>query len=507
MTLLSLSPCLLVSPSPTLLVSPSLLVSFTTLLFFFQLGGRDLTSSHEARAAQNAQSMLDTGEWGLPVAFDGTIDLQKPPGYYWMAAAAGWLNGGRMDAWTTRLPAAIAGFATVLLVFGFLRKRPAAAWTAAMVLATAVHFTAIARTARIDVPLTCAVAVSLIAFYRGCDRSARHRHAWHALSAVAAAAGVMLKGPVALALIGPAAVAFLLVERLPFFSPRGTVGQASSLSALLGVLIVAALALPWFLWANHTTGGELVREFFWHHNIDRFAGTSAALATHPGWYYVPRFAADFLPWTPALVFLIAWSLRTGAWRHDRLFRFGLIWFATMFVVLSAAGFKRADYLLPLYPGAAIAFGCAAEAWRRSRAEQRSVRRADRAFGITLAAVVAGWMVMIFVIEPAEQAPEEKQAFAAMIREEAPQPQEIILFRMESHLLAFHLGRPLVTLVEWHDLNDRLATPGPHYVIMPPEYVYATDQIVRSRKLQAIAKLEDYTAAPPERPLVFLRTVE
>jgi 4-amino-4-deoxy-L-arabinose transferase-like glycosyltransferase len=487
-------------------------------LFFFQLGGRDLTSSHEARAAQNAQSMLDTGEWGLPVAFDGTIDLQKPPGYYWLAATAGWLNGGRMDAWTTRLPAAIAGFATVLLVFGFLRKWPAAARMAAMILATAVHFTAIARTARIDVPLTCAVAVSLIAFYRGCDTASRHRLAWHALSAVAAAAGVMLKGPVALALIGPAAVAFLLIERLLFFSPspRGTVGQASSLSdpvrlplasALLGLLIVAALALPWFLWANRATGGDLVREFFWHHNIERFAGTSAALATHPWWYYVPRFAVDFLPWTPALVFLIAWSLRTGAWRHDRLFRFGLVWFATMFVVLSAAGFKRADYLLPLYPGAAIAFGCAAEAWRHSRTEERSVRRADRAFAITIAAVLGGWMVMIFVIEPTEQAPEEKRAFAEMIRKEAPQPQEIILFRMESHLLAFHLGRPLVTLVEWHDLNDRLAKPGPHYVVMPPEYVYATDQIVRSRKLRAIAKLEEYTAAPPEKPLVFLRTVE
>ena len=179
----------------------------------------------------------------------------------------------------------------------------------------------------------------------------------------------------------------------------------------------------------------------------------------------------------------------------------------MFLVLSAAGFKRADYLLPLYPGAAIAFGCAAEAWRHSRREERSVRRADRVVGITIAAVVAGWMVMIFVIEPAEQAPEEKWAFAAMIRKEAPQPQEIILFRMESHLLAFHLGRPLVTLVEWHDLNDRLAKPGPHYVVMPPEYVYATDQIVRSRKLRAIAKLEDYTTAPPKKPLVLLRAVE
>ena len=34
----------------------------------------------------------------------------------------------------------------------------------------------------------------------------------------------------------------------------------------------------------------------------------------------------------------------------------------MFAVLSAARFKRADYLLPPIPFAAIAVGCAAEAW-------------------------------------------------------------------------------------------------------------------------------------------------
>src|SRR5207237_5421308 len=122
---------LLVSLSPCLLV----------LLFFHRLGHRELYSSHEARAAQNAQRILDTGEWGLPVLFDGQADLQKPPGYYWLVAAVGWLNGGRVDPWAARLPAALAGLLTVLMVFGFLRRegRPTAAWVAAVALATAVH--------------------------------------------------------------------------------------------------------------------------------------------------------------------------------------------------------------------------------------------------------------------------------------------------------------------------------------------------------------------------------
>ena len=59
-----------------------------------RLGHRDLYSSHEARAAQNAQRMLDTGAWSLPVLFDGQADLQKPPGFYWLVAVIGRLNGG-----------------------------------------------------------------------------------------------------------------------------------------------------------------------------------------------------------------------------------------------------------------------------------------------------------------------------------------------------------------------------------------------------------------------------
>ena len=61
-------------------------------LFFHKLGDRDLSSSHEARAAQHAQMMLDTGDWLLPRLFDKRVELQKPPCYYWCVALLGWLT-------------------------------------------------------------------------------------------------------------------------------------------------------------------------------------------------------------------------------------------------------------------------------------------------------------------------------------------------------------------------------------------------------------------------------
>jgi hypothetical protein len=266
----------------------------------------------------------------------------------------------------------------------------------------------------------------------------------------------------------------------------------------VGTAIVLALSAPWFLWASHATQGEFFRIFFWHHNFERFAGTSPTLASHPWWYYLPRFAADFLPWTPTLIFALIFRLRRASKEADPVGLFGMLWFLTMLVVLSTAHFKRADYLLPLYPGAALALGCTTERWHASRLGRWL-------FGLTTIGSLIGWQVMTFSVEPAEQAREEKRAFAEMIRGHAPPPQEVMLFRTESHLLAFHLGRPIITRVEWHDLNDWLATPGPHFVVMPPEYAYPAQQIVRSRKLVEVARLSDYTPGQPPRPLVLMRT--
>ena len=487
----------LFSPLHHLHRSPLLPLAFVLLLFFVRLGHRELYSSHEARAAQNAQRMIDTGEWGLPVLFDGRLDLQKPPGYYWLVAVIGWINGGVVDEWATRLPSALAGLLCIGLVYSFLKNegRPTAALIAALTLGTANHFTGIARTARIDVPLTATVLLSLLAFYRGCIPGSCR--GWHLLAAFAVAMAVLLKGPVALALVGPAVVVWLIVEQ-----PRVPLA-----SWFLVPFIAALIALPWFFWANSATHGEFVRVFFWHHTIERYTGASPLLASHPWWYYLPRFAIDFFPWTPLLIGLAIWAARSGKWRHDPVARFALVCFLVMFGVMSTAHFKRADYLLPAYPFAAMALSCQAEAWLQTRTSGRSIRLAGWLFGGTLAAVAVGWVVMTSVVEPREEAKEEKRRFAEVIRAQAPAPNTILQFRMESHLLSYHLGRPVYTFVEWSELKELLAEPGPHFVVMPPEYVFAASQIITSRRLVEVARLADYTAARPSRPLVFLRTAD
>src|SRR5262245_16696494 len=132
-----------------------LLLAVCFALFFHARGRRDLWGSHEARAAQNAQRMLEAGARGLPRWFDDRHDFQNPPMFYWLAAAAGWASGGEVDEFAVRLPAALAATVCVILVFVVMyrRGRPVAGLIAALVLATSQHFTWLSRTARIDMPL------------------------------------------------------------------------------------------------------------------------------------------------------------------------------------------------------------------------------------------------------------------------------------------------------------------------------------------------------------------
>src|SRR5438552_17490450 len=117
--------------------SAAILFVLCSFLFFRGLADRELTSSHEARAGQNAAMILDTGQWGLPRLFDEQIELQKPPLYYWLVTLTALVHG-TVDAWAIRLPAALAGLVCVLLLFGLLWKygRPGAGFLAACILAS-----------------------------------------------------------------------------------------------------------------------------------------------------------------------------------------------------------------------------------------------------------------------------------------------------------------------------------------------------------------------------------
>jgi 4-amino-4-deoxy-L-arabinose transferase-like glycosyltransferase len=496
------------------LAPPLVLVVLCWFLFFHRLADRGLWSSHEARAAQDAQTILSDGDWLLPRLFDRKVELQKPPLYYWLVAAAGRLGGGRVDAWAVRLPAALAGLGCVLGLYllGLARGRPLAGFVAAAVLATALHFTWLSRVGRIDMPLTLATGLALGAYYLGQRRrgpGSRGGWRWFLLGYVAVAAGLMLKGPIAVVL--PAAVVgiHLLIEgEIVSFRRAGrdrvsVFRLAYELGLWWGLPLVAALVAPWYGWAELRTNGEWSRVFFWYHNFERGFGGAGPLAAHPWWFYGPRLAVDLLPWS-LLLPAAAWSLlRARRWRRDPEARFGLVWLLAVLAVLSCMRFKRADYLLPAYPGAALLLGCVAERWYR-RAQHPA--RLAVAFGLTLAGCLAGWLVYLDHVLPRQEAGRAYVRLAEEIRRRAPAPQLILFFRAEAHTLAFHVGRPVDTILEWENLDAWARRREMYYVVMPPEEACQWRRRLRGGQLEEVMRSTDLAGGGPEHPLVLLRTL-
>lgn len=85
------------------------------------LGETIFYSKGEPREAIVALSMLESGNWILPVNY-GTDIAYKPPFFYWSIAAVSSLFG-EVTEFSARFPSALAFLAMQLVFFAFMAKR------------------------------------------------------------------------------------------------------------------------------------------------------------------------------------------------------------------------------------------------------------------------------------------------------------------------------------------------------------------------------------------------
>jgi 4-amino-4-deoxy-L-arabinose transferase-like glycosyltransferase len=370
----------------------ALLTCFAFPLFFLEMDQRALWSSHEGRAAQHAQLMLDTNRWGMPALFFGEADYQKPPLYYWMVALLAKARGGIVDAWSVRFPASAAALLGVWLMVaaGSTFGREWTGGIAGIMVACNLRYSWLARVGRIDMPLMLAVAVVMVCFYgayrrtlSGSNSSERAGWAWMAGAYISAGIAVMLKGPVGLALPAVPILLFLVWERQLTWSWRRGFGDLlHRFGVWWGVPVVFGIACPWFVWASIVTDGAFFKTFFLHHNWDRTLGIEG-LKPEPIWYYIPQLFIDLFPWSILIPAAVWHEVRCPKANGDAFGRFTLCWLLGMFGLLSLVRFKRHDYLLPILPGTALLL---AGQWQRLFGVERASR--EKRWSLVLAAALA-----------------------------------------------------------------------------------------------------------------------
>lgn len=193
-----------------------LLLLGTAVLLFARLGDIGLWAPDEPRYGHVAETLrsMEFGTSGLVLLhLNDEPYTQKPPLYYWMAAAAG-APFDRVTEFAARLPSALAGIALigVTLVFGSRLLGGATATLGAALLLTTFEFADNARRAQLDVVLALFETLALVGFWR-IDRGIGRRRINQLLLHASMGLAVLTKGPVGILVPALVMASFLVWER------------------------------------------------------------------------------------------------------------------------------------------------------------------------------------------------------------------------------------------------------------------------------------------------------
>jgi len=325
-----------------------LLISLGT--FFFRLGALPFVGADEPRYARIAQEMQEAGRWVTPT-LEHRPWLEKPPLYYWITIP--FYSAFGVSETTARIGTAVFALIMTGSVFWLgihLWGRRAGFYSAAALM-TSMGVVAYGRSASTDMPLTACLTGTLAILCSSIRES--RMVAWKVFAGYAALGLAILgKGPVALLLAGGVAIAFWCLDE------QG--GSMRRWRVVAGLLITAAVALPWFWLAFRENGFAFIAIFLLNHNIARFV-SDIHHHTEPFYYFLPILPGLMFPWCAWLILLIPDSLRR--WREwDRETLFLACWVLVPLIFFSASKSKLPGYVLPCMPPAALLLGARISRW-------------------------------------------------------------------------------------------------------------------------------------------------
>jgi 4-amino-4-deoxy-L-arabinose transferase-like glycosyltransferase len=376
--------------------------------FLWNLGNIGLVDETEPLFAEAARQMTLTGDWITPY-FNGETRFDKPPLIYWLMAVAYRTLG--VNEWAVRLPSALCAIGLTCLGFYTLSKEEGSSatdsvtdltdltdvrkkeevrwkpeeetennnsklktprlplffstpWIGAALIALNPQTIAWGRTGVSDMLLVGCMCSALLAFFLGYTleeqreqaefstvSASRFPNKWYLTFYVLIALAILAKGPVGIVL--PALIVGCFGLYLGNFRQLWR-----EMRPVSGILIILAIALPWYIFVILANGQTYIDSFFGYHNFQRFTGVVNKHSA-PWYFYFFVVLVGFAPWSIYLPVAIA---RTRFWqrsywrrqpRSAQLSLFALFWFGCIFGFFTIAVTKLPSYVLPLIPAAAI----------------------------------------------------------------------------------------------------------------------------------------------------------
>jgi len=326
------------------------------------LGAYPLMDTTEARYAEIARMMLETGDWLMPQFDYGLPFWGKPPLSTWLAALS--MAAFGENEFAARLPSAamLGGCGALVYALGNSRGgRDQALWTLALFSSTAMAFVA-AGAVMTDSALMLGTTLSMAGFWIAVEGpEARRRVAGYAFFA-GLAVGLLAKGPIAVVLVLVPVGAWALWTRALARAWR-------RLPWLSGSLASIAIAGAWYWAAERATPGFL--EYFlvgehWKRFVEPgWAGDRYGRAhIYPRGTIWPLWLVAALPWSVVALGHLARSAQArSGWRRfaaDPWRVYMALWTLAPMAFFTPAGNILITYVLPGLPAFVLLLG---ESWR------------------------------------------------------------------------------------------------------------------------------------------------
>jgi 4-amino-4-deoxy-L-arabinose transferase-like glycosyltransferase len=306
----------------------------------------------EARYAEIARIMVETGDWITPQFDYGVPFWGKPPLHTWLSALG--MKAFGVNGFGARILILMTALATLALIYGFVCRHRGRdqALVATVVLATSAMFSGASAFVMTDIPMVLGTVLTMVGFYNAIG-GGPHARRWGQAAFVGLAIGMLAKGPLAVVITGLAIV--------PWLALGGRWRRIGLLPLGSGLLILTVLTLPWYIAAEVKTPGFL-RYFLIGEHIERFIvsdwqgdlyGSGHARPKGMIWLYL---VGTFLPWSLFALGLFprAKTVMAGP-RHDSdgWHSYLIFWCLAPAILFTPAANILSAYALPALPPLAI----------------------------------------------------------------------------------------------------------------------------------------------------------
>jgi 4-amino-4-deoxy-L-arabinose transferase-like glycosyltransferase len=331
-----------------------LLAVFSFLILFVPLHRGDLSGYDDALYAREGKEIIQAGDW-WNIRFNDHVVFMTPPLFTWLEAAS--LSVFGLSDFAAKVPAALLGFGTIVLVYFLARELTNDPWVSRLAMLTLLStqfFMRYATHAMTDVPFAFFCTLAIFLYVKGLSKPV-----YFDLAGLAVACAIMTRSVLGTIPAGIILGHMAVTRRYDIMKSRHFIGFAA-----------LALSLPaiWITSEYHSFGIDFVRAHVSFVLASASDGKRWSLGEQLAQILVyPKFLAQkYWPWLPFMVVSFYVQTRAAITRRDSRAVLLVLWVLCVIVPFCFVTTKYLRYIMAVFPAFAILTAMVLNEWIAAR---------------------------------------------------------------------------------------------------------------------------------------------